>query len=92
MEVRVEYFAQVKKTIGKAHEWLSINNPFVLDDLLRLLYDRNGSEFRSVVFDENGRILPSIMISLNYEQVQQGRDLTLRHGDTVSILSPMSGG
>ena len=92
MEVRVEYFAQIKKTIGKAHEWVSLTSPPVLDHLLRLLYERNSPEFRSIVFDEKGNVLPSVMISLNYEQIEHGCAWPLKQGDTVSILSPMSGG
>jgi molybdopterin converting factor small subunit len=61
-------------------------------DLLRGLAGRHGAEFQSLVFDDTGNVRPSILVAVNDEQVMPDAAVPLHLGDSVAILSPMSGG
>jgi molybdopterin converting factor small subunit len=92
MDVRVDYIAQVKHAAGVATELVSLAGAAPLGDLLHRLAQRHGPEFRSLVFGENGCVNPSILVTVNDEQVVPDSGVELKVGDNVAILSPMSGG
>jgi len=92
MDVRVDYIAQVKNAAGVAHEFFPVDDSVRIMDLLRGLAGRHGAEFQSLVFDDTGNVRPSILVAVNDEQVMPDAAVPLHLGDSVAILSPMSGG
>jgi molybdopterin converting factor small subunit len=92
MDVRVDYIAQVKHAAGVATELVSLAGVVPLGDLLDRLAQNHGPQFRSLVFGEDGCVNPSILVTVNDEQVLPNCGIELKIGDNVAILSPMSGG
>lgn len=89
MNITVEYMAQIRQVTGKCEE--NVNVPDLLDaaGLLEILSSKYKSSFRSLIMDGNG-IRRSVMLTINNFHVQYKSTLTLREGDTVSIITPMS--
>ncbi len=92
MPIRVDYIAQVKNAAGVTGESIHLDSSAELADVLRQLADNHGAEFRSLVFDDDGQVRPSILVTVNDEQVFPRTPCSVQCGDTVAILSPMSGG
>lgn len=92
MNVKVEYTAQLKEALGVGEESVEVNDECTPAQLLGQLAARHGERFRTMVMDENGKKLPWIMLAVCDEAVGCDSPRTLRDGDTVSIMTPMSGG
>ncbi len=88
----IRFFASVR-TLTKEKE-IECDQPApTLGDLLRLLSDRYGPEFRRWVL-EGDELGGSVMVVVNGTDArhQAGLSTTLAHTDVVSILPIMAGG
>ena len=90
MKIKMEYFAQVRAAAEKDSETLTVSDGVTVHDILRLSAERMGAAFRDLVFP-NGRLAPTILVSANDTAVTD-TSMVLEPGDTLAILSPMSGG
>ena len=92
MKIKTEYTAQLKAITGVSLEYFDINENCSLLQLIKVISDKHGERFKQFVLDDNGSIIPSIMIIINNEQVYADDSINLKKNDTVSFLSPMAGG
>lgn len=92
MRVRVNYLAQVKRAAGVAEEAADLAPEGSLRDLLAVLADRHGADFRRLVLDPQGRVQPTLLFFVGDEQLRPECDRPLRDGEVVTILAPMAGG
>jgi molybdopterin converting factor small subunit len=90
MRVTVQYMTQIKRTAGCSREEVEAPEAISLRDLLRLLADRHGSAFRTLVLDEANEPHQSLLFFVGEEHAKLSRPLC--DGDAVMILTPMSGG
>ena len=90
--VVVRFFASIRNITGvKEIEWGKLTP--TLGDLLRLLSERYGSEFRSWVL-EGEDLGGSVMVVINGEDARHrgGVETRLAPTDVISILPIMAGG
>ena len=92
MKIKAEYTAQLKVITGVSMEHYDISANSGLLQLIKVISDKHGEKFRDFVLTGDGLIMPSIMISINNEQVYAEDSIYLKENDTVSFLSPMAGG
>jgi len=92
MIVKVEYTSQIKRAVGLAQENYTLEENETLEDLLLQIASRNGEKLQSVLFDENGSPSTTVLIFVQDEQANRNLDRTLFDNDTVTFLSPISGG
>ncbi len=59
--------------------------------LLRLVEDC-GERASRMLFDRDGKVWRSVVLLVNGEPVKHGLETELNEGDTVSILLPLAGG
>ena len=88
----VRFFASIRNITGmKEIEWAEAAP--TLGDLLRLLSDRYGPEFRRWVFEGKG-LGGSVMVVINGDDArhQAGLETRLAATDVISILPIMAGG
>ena len=88
----VRFFASIRNITGvKEIEWGELT--LTLGDLLRLLSDRYGPEFRNWVLDGEG-LGSSVMVVINGEDARHrgGIEIRLAPTDVISILPIMAGG
>ena len=90
MRVTVHYMTQIKRTAGCSQEEIEAPEAISLRDLLRLLADRHGSAFHTLVLDEANEPYKSLLFFVGEEHAELSRPLC--DGDAVTILTPMSGG
>ncbi len=92
MQVTVLYTAQVRAAVGASSETLQMEPSATIAQLLEVLAARHGEAFRALVLDNDGRTLPSILLSVNDEQILEPCNQVLAEGDEVMLLSAISGG
>jgi len=93
MNVTVEYAAQVKRAAGIAREEISLDQPCGLAELVTQLAERHGDPLKSILLDSSGRPQPSILVFIGDDQVRwDDQTVQVSDGQTVTLLSPVSGG
>ena len=90
MEVKIAFTTQLKAAIGKNEQWLSLSDDASVRDAIEMVAKLHPVEFAQLVLDNSQELLPSILLCVNDQQVEGGE--TLSDGDTVTLLSAISGG
>ncbi len=92
MKVTVRYTAQAREAVGTASETIELDGPVTVHDLVVRLARQHGSAFRRLALDEKGCPHAALLVVLGDEQVRSSDPRALADGDTVTIMSPISGG
>jgi molybdopterin converting factor small subunit len=88
MSIRVTYFAQAARLIGRDTEMYEAVD---LKSLLKGVYQRNGSNVENLICSSDGEPVPWILIDVDGELVRD-QHLALSPGTHVRFISPISGG
>jgi len=93
MQVTVEYAAQVRQATGISREEVTLAEPCSAAELVRELVARHGEPLGSVLLNSEGQPQRSILAFLGEDQVRlDDASVQLADGDTLTLLSPVSGG
>jgi len=92
MNVTVEYTSQIKRAAGHSQESYALEENATVQDLLKRIADRHHEKLQAVLYDENGSILPTVLIFVDDKQVANHSGQVLKDDETVTFLSPISGG
>ena len=92
MSITIEYMAQVKTAAGVSRDSISATTIHTVSQLLHHCAEMHGEALRKILFDDNGKIRPSLLISVNGKQIFPNDSSKVDDGDDVLVISPMSGG
>jgi len=92
MRLTIIYTTQLKAALGVGSEEVQVSAPNDAAELLSALAEQHGAEFRRLTLDAAGLPLTSLLICVGDEQVASTAPLQLKDGDTITILSAISGG
>ena len=81
MKIRVLYFATLRDMVGEQEGWVEVLEGATVTDLVAEI---------AGVYPRFWEMEPSLMISVNQEYAE--RDTTLKEGDEVAFIPPVSGG
>ncbi len=81
MKVKVLYFSSIKDKIKKSNEHIEINGSITLNEFLNLLSEK---------YPEIKDNLKNVMLAVNEEY--KDKNYTLKDGDVIAIIPPVSGG
>jgi len=92
MKVIVKYAAQARVATGLASEEVELDEPLTVHDLVIRLARQHGTAFRRLALDANGCPHPSLLVAIGDDQVRSGDHRKVASGETVTIITPISGG
>lgn len=92
MQIKIEYSAQVKRAAGVASDLLAMGDAADLQATIRQAADLRGAAVSAILFPDGEQLHPSILIFVNDEQVRWSENPQLTDGQTVALVSPVSGG
>ena len=97
MKVKVEYLGHIKEIIRSGREEeLEVPEGATLGDLLLMLAEKYGEPFRKAVYEPGGTdVKQSFIVTVNgylLNQLEDGVQTKLKHGDYVILMSIVSGG
>ena len=92
MKVTVKYLAQAREAAGRASEEVELDGATTVRDFIIRLGRQNGEAFARMALDGTGGPHASLLVIVGDEQVRPGDARTLRAGETVTIMTPISGG
>ena len=96
MKVTVEYLGHIKTIIGvEQAEKLELKDDASVGDLLFLLAEKHGENFKKAIYEPSGRDLKSnFILTVNGLLLNQlnGIETKLKDGDRVALMPIVSGG
>ncbi len=92
MRVTLRYAAQVRTVKGLGCEEIELSDGACADDAVRLLAASGREELRQLLLTPEGAVQPTLLLFLQDAIVPRGQRVRLSHGDTLTIISPISGG
>ena len=92
MRVNVVYAAQVKRAAGVGSEEIELKGRCTVATLLNAVAETRGAEIRELLLDASGSPRKSLLLFVGDNQVYADSHVELCDGDTITIMTPISGG
>jgi molybdopterin converting factor small subunit len=90
MKVTVKYHAQARAAAGVGSEL--VEGAATVQAVLEKIGQKHGDPLKSMILTTQGLPHPSILLFVGDEQVRGDSERSLRDGDILLMLSPISGG
>lgn len=94
MNVEVKFFTSLREITGKKVDEIQLQNAITVDELLTLLSEKYGKNFREYIYNKKGDMQGFLSVLVNGKNINimQGFDTKLQENDIVAILPPVGGG
>ena len=94
MKVEVKFFTSLREITGKKVDKIQLQNTITIDELLTLLSEKYGKNFREYIYNKKGDVQEFLSFIVNGKNINtmQEFDTKLQEGDVVAILPPIGGG
>lgn len=94
MNVEVKFFTSLREITGKKVDEIQLQNTITVDELLTLLSEKYGKNFREYIYNKKGDVQGFLSVLVNGKNINimQGFDTELQENDVVAILPPVGGG
>ncbi len=94
MNVEVKFFTSLREITGKKVDKIQLQNTVTVDELLTLLSEKYGKNFREYIYNKKGEVQGFLSFLVNGKNINimQGFDTKLQENDVVAILPPVGGG
>lgn len=92
MQITIRYEAQAKRAAGVGSETIDVQTPCRVSDCIRLVADTHGDTLKPILLNAEGGIQPTLLLFRGDEQIAKGDETELSDGDTLTIMTPISGG
>ena len=94
MNVEVKFFTSLREITGKKVDEIQLQNAITVDELLTLLSEKYGKNFREYIYNKKGEVQGFLSVLVNGKNINimQGFDTKLQENDIVAILPPVGGG
>lgn len=95
MRVKIVYLGLVRSKVGKREEEYEVKDGSSLSDLLNSLAETYDDSLKSIFnADEENRLDPTFIATVNGSLTDplRGGEVTLSPGDTVALMTLISGG
>ena len=94
MNVKIKFFTSLREITGNKMVNLQLKNKISVEQLLSLLLEKYGQEFRDYVYNQEGKVQDFLSFLINGKNINnlQGFNTVLKEGDIIAILPPVGGG
>jgi molybdopterin converting factor small subunit len=92
MKVSVRYFAQARQAAGISAEDVEFSGVCSLMEVLGRVSEVRGENLRRLLLDDSGKPQEALLIFVGEEQCSPDAAQSLKDGDVIEIVPPMSGG
>ena len=94
MNVEVKFSTSLREITGKKVDEIQLQNAITVDELLTLLSEKYGKNFREYIYNKKGEVQGFLSFLVNGKNINimQGFDTKLQENDVVAILPPVGGG
>ncbi len=94
MKVEVKFFTFLREITGKKVDTIQLQDAITVKELVRMLSEKYGKEFREYIYDKDGVTQEFLSFLINGKNINkmQGFDTKLGDQDVIAILPPVGGG
>jgi len=94
MNVKIKFFTSLREVTGTKMVNLHLKKIISVEELLFLLSEKYGQEFREYIYDQDGKVQDFLSFLVNGKNIHnlQGFNTILKEGDIIAILPPVGGG
>lgn len=92
MQIRIRYEAQAKQAAGIGSETIDVDEPCRVSDCIHQIANTHAGTLKSILLNAEGKIQSTLLLFREDEQIGAGDDTELSDGDTLTIMTPISGG
>ncbi|MCC7084437.1 MAG: MoaD/ThiS family protein [Pirellulales bacterium] len=92
LRITVELLAQLRHAGGADSLQLALAPPSSLPQALDALAASAADSLRNIVFTDDRKIRPSVIVLVNGEIVAAAENRSLDDGDIITIMTPIGGG
>lgn len=92
MKITVEYEAQAKRAAGVGSETVDVEVGTTVADVLKQLASAHGDPLKSILLDNAGALQPTLLLFVSDEQIDRDGSTQLSEGDSLTVMTPISGG
>lgn len=92
MEVTIEYEAQLRRAAGVRSETIELAEGCDVVECVRKVVEKHPDQLSGILLKADNQIQPSLLIFLNDSQILHDTTHTLSDGDTLTLMTPISGG
>jgi len=89
--ITIRLFAGLRDIVGKKDVQVE-KSDIALGELLDEFAKQEGDKVKEYLFDDEGKVLRSVMLLINNEPPKNALDTTVNSGQIVSVLLPTAGG
>ncbi|MCA9151536.1 MAG: MoaD/ThiS family protein [Planctomycetales bacterium] len=91
MNITVHYTTQLRAALGTSEQSLELDAGTTVRQLIQTLAQLHPDAFNRLVLGANGAVLPNLIVCVDDRQIQE-LDVPLESGQSVTLLSAISGG
>ena len=92
MNIHIEFLAQLGVLAGGRHRNLEVSGACTAQEAIRAVLADDAVELRSLVFDSQGDLKPSLLVFVGEEQLDWQQPTALQPNDTIVLATPIAGG
>lgn len=94
MKIKAKFFTSLREITGKKVEEIQLQRVITVEELLILLSEKYGKEFREYIYNKNGKVQSFLSFILNGKNINvlQSFSTKLKEGDIIAIIPPVGGG
>ncbi len=94
MKVKVVYLGLIRQKIGRKEEEYDLMEGYLLRDLLNNIVETHNVLKSIIKMKDENPIDPTLVIMLNGLSVNptDKKEIVLKNGDTVTLMTPIGGG
>ena len=92
MQVTIQYKAQARRAAGIGSETIEVSDSFCAGDCIREVATAHGEQLKPILVNADGEVQPALLTFVNDVQIARNDDKTLADGDTLTLMTPISGG
>lgn len=92
MRITVRYSAQVKAAAKTAAQVVEVPDQAKVADAVRQAASEGSDELKNLLLSQDGALRTSLLLFVGDDRVAQPDQHALQDGDTIVIMSPISGG
>jgi molybdopterin converting factor small subunit len=92
MKIQIQCFAQLAQAAGTPESTLDLPQDATAQDALRAFAQDTTRAARTLLFNEDGELQPTILLFLDSEPILWSEPAPAHEGSTLFVATPIAGG
>lgn len=92
IKIKIIYGAPITSITGKHIEEISIDKGIKLSELINILINKYGFNFKNILLTENNEVKPDVLIILNGKTIPKLNEDEINNDSILSITGIVGGG